>query len=84
MGTDELTLLREENARLKAELAETRHRWERELIVAKASLFAEQEAHEATKTRLRAALLRTLEAEDEVFSVKEDAAKAVQTLRDGR
>lgn len=84
MGTDELTLLREENARLKAELAETRHRWERELIVAKAALFTAQEEVEALKARLRTALLRTLEAEDAAFSVKEDAAKAVQTLRDGR
>lgn len=84
MGTDELTLLREENARLKAELAETRYRWERELIVAKASLFAAQEEVETMKARLRAALLRTLEAEDAAFSVKEEAAKAVQTLRDGR
>lgn len=85
MGTDdELTLLRAENARLKAELAEVRHRWERELIVAKASLLTAQEELEATKTRLRAALLRTIEAEDEVFSVREDAANAVRSLKDGR
>lgn len=84
MGIDELTLLREENARLKTELAETRHRWERELIVAKASLLAVQEELEAAKARLRAALLRSLEAEDEAFSVKEDAVKALQTLRNGR
>lgn len=81
---DELTLLRAENARLKAELAEVRHRWERELIVAKASLLTAQEELEATKTRLRAALLRTIEAEDEVFSVREDAANAVRSLKDGR
>ncbi len=85
MGTDdELTLLRAENARLKAELAEVRHRWERELIVAKASLLTAQEELEATKTRLRAALLRTIEAEDEVFSVREDAANAVRSFKDGR
>lgn len=85
MGTDdELTLLRAENARLKAELAEVRHRWERELIVAKASLLTAQEELEATKTRLRAALLRTIEAEDEVFSVREDAANVVRSFKDGR
>ncbi len=84
METDELTQLREENARLKAELAEVRHRWERELIVAKASLLTVQDELESAKARLRAALLRTIEAEDEVFAVREDAAKAVQTAREAR
>ncbi len=84
MGTDELTLLRAENARLKAELAETRHRWERELIVAKAALLAAQEETAAAKARLRAALLRSLKAEDEAFLVREDAANAVRAAKDGR
>ena len=81
MSTDELTLLREENARLKAELAEVRHQWERELILAKANLMTAQEELEITKGRLRDALLRSLEAEDEAFTVRDDAARAVGTLR---
>ncbi len=78
---DELTLLREENARLKAELVAMKHQWERELIVAKATALAIQEELDAAKERLRAALLRTIEAEDEVFNVREDAAKAVASAK---
>ncbi len=84
MSNDEVNLLREANAQLRAELADVRERWQRELIVAKASLLATQEELEATKARLRMALLRTIEAEDEVFSVREEAAKAVQAIKDGQ
>lgn len=79
MESDELTLLREENAKLKTDLVAMKHQWERELIIAKASLLTAQEEIEALKARLRASLLRTIEAEDEVFHVREDAARAVQT-----
>ncbi len=78
---DEVTRLREENVRLKAELVAMKHQWERELIVAKATTLAVQEELDAVKLRLRAALLRTIEAEDEVFNVREDAAKAVETAK---
>ncbi|MBQ9694622.1 MAG: hypothetical protein IJV69_07690 [Kiritimatiellae bacterium] len=78
---DELNQLREENARLTAELEATKYRWERELIVAKAQLLTVQEELDATKERLRLALLRNIAAEDEVFSVREDAAKVVEALR---
>lgn len=79
MAPDELTLLREENAKLKADLVAMKHQWERELIVAKASLLTAQEEIDALKGRLRAALIRTIEADDEVFHVREEAARAVQT-----
>ncbi len=81
MATDELVALREENAKLKAELVAMKHQWERELIVAKANGLALQEEIDALKERLRVSLLRTIEAEDEVFHVREDAAKAVQTAK---
>ena len=75
---DEVTALREENARLKAELAEVKQRWERELVVAKAALVNAQADLELMRERLRAAMLRTLEADDEVFGVREEAAEAVR------
>lgn len=78
---EELILLREENARLKDELHAVKNRWERELIVAKANLLATQEELDATKERLRLALVRNIVAEDEVFSVREDAAKVVAAIR---
>ena len=81
---DELTQLREENARLKAELETTKYRWERELVVAKAQLLTVQEELDATKERLRLAMLRNIEAEDEVYSVREDAAKVVEFIRQER
>lgn len=85
MATEnEIQQLREENARLTAALAATKAQWERELIVAKASLLATEEELEATKERLRLALLRNIVAEDEVFQVREDAAKVVETLRSER
>ncbi len=83
MDTEELERLREENARLKAELADIRSRWERELVIAKASLLAVQDELEAAKARLRSTLLRNIEAEDEVFHVREDAAQAVKTALEG-
>ncbi len=83
MDTEELERLREENARLKAELADIRSRWERELVIAKASLLAVQDELEAAKARLRTTLLRNIEAEDEVFHVREDAAQAVKTALEG-
>ena len=83
MDTEELERLREENARLKAELADIRSRWERELLIAKASLLAVQDELEAAKARLRTTLLRNIEAEDEVFHVREDAAQAVKTALEG-
>ena len=83
MDTEELERLREENARLKAELADIRSRWERELVIAKASLLAVQDELEAAKVRLRTTLLRNIEAEDEVFHVREDAAQAVKTALEG-
>jgi hypothetical protein len=78
---DEIKQLREENARLTAELHAVKERWERELIVAKANLLATQEELDATKERLRLALVRNIVAEDEVFSVREDAAKVVAAIR---
>ena len=78
---DDIQQLREENARLIAELAATKAQWERELIVAKARLLTTEEELEATKECLRLALLRNIVAEDEVFHVREDAAKVVETLR---
>ncbi len=83
MDTEELERLREENTRLKAELADIRSRWERELVIAKASLLAVQDELEAAKARLRTTLLRNIEAEDEVFHVREDAAQAVKTALEG-
>ena len=85
MATEnEIQQLREENARLTAALAATKAQWERELIVAKARLLATEEELEATKERLRLALLRNFVAVDEVFQVREDAAKVVETLRSER
>lgn len=83
MDTEELERLREENARLKAELSAVRSRWERELVIAKASLLAAQDELEATKARLRSTLIRNIEAEDEVFQVREDAAQAVKAALEG-
>lgn len=71
--------LQAENARLKAELATVKERWERELLIAKANLLTVQEELDAVKEHLRASLLRTIEAEDEAFNVRDDAAKAVQS-----
>lgn len=79
MTTDDIVALEKENARLKEEILYVRDRWERELIVAKAQILTLQEELEAMKARLRASLLRTIEADDEVFSVREEAAKAIQT-----
>ncbi len=79
MNAEEMTRLREENEQLKAELAAVKHRWERELVIAKASLMTVQDELDAVKARLRAALLRNIEAEDEVFRVREEAAQAVKT-----
>ena len=81
---DELTALREENARLKAELAETKQRWERELVVAKAALVNAQAETEIVRERLRAAMIRALEADDEVFGVREEAAEAIRRAGEGR
>ncbi|MDO5462716.1 MAG: hypothetical protein Q4F99_04445 [bacterium] len=78
MTTDDIVALEKENARLKEEILYVRDRWERELIVAKAQILTLQEELEAMKARLRASLLRTIEADDEVFSVREEAAKAIQ------
>lgn len=78
---DEIKQLREENARLTEALAVTKAQWERELIIAKARLLTAEEELEATKERLRAALLRNIVAEDEVFNVREDAAKAIESIR---
>ncbi len=83
MDTEELERLREENARLKAELSAVRSRWERELVIAKASLLAAQDELEATKARLRSTLIRNIEAEDEVFQVREDAAQALKAALEG-
>ncbi len=78
---EELTQLRAENERLTAELAAAKAQWERELIVAKARLLAVEEELDATKERLREALLRNIVAEDEVFHVREDAAKIIESIR---
>ncbi len=78
---DEIKQLREENARLTEALAVTKAQWERELIIAKARLLTAEEELEATKERLRAALLRNIVAEDEVFNVREDAAKVIESIR---
>ncbi|MDO4528167.1 MAG: hypothetical protein Q4C03_05230 [bacterium] len=78
MTIDDIVALEKENARLKEEILYVRDRWERELIVAKAQILTLQEELEAMKARLRASLLRTIEADDEVFSVREEAAKAIQ------
>ncbi len=78
---DEIKQLREENARLTEALAATKAQWERELIIAKARLLTAEEELEATKERLRVALLRNIVAEDEVFNVREDAAKAIESIR---
>lgn len=79
MESDELTALREENARLKAELATVKERWERELLIAKANLLTVQEELDTVKEHLRASLLRTIEAEDDAFNVRDEAAQAVKT-----
>ncbi len=63
---------------LTAELKRVRDQWQRELICAKAELLAVQEELLATKEKLHAALLRSMLSDDEVFHVKEDAAKALQ------
>ena len=77
----EIEALREENARLRAELAQVRHQWERELVVAKAALVTAQTEAETLRERLRAAIIRTLEADDEVFGVREEAAEALRVAR---
>lgn len=78
MESDEVQRLRAENAALKEELAVVKAQWERELIVAKASLLSTQEELEAARAKLRASLLRNIEAEDDVFNVREEAAQAVK------
>lgn len=80
METDRLVTLEKENARLKDEILHIRNRWERELIVAKAQILALEEELATMKERLRTSLLRTIQADDEVFSVREEAAKAIQTI----
>lgn len=80
MTIDDIVALEKENARLKEELIYVRDRWERELIVAKAQIITLQEELDAMKARLRASLLRTIEADDEVFAVREEAAKAIQAV----
>ena len=77
----EIEALRAENARLREELARVRHQWERELVVAKAALVTAQAEVEALRERLRAAMIRTLEADDEVFGVREEAAEAIRSAR---
>lgn len=72
---DEIKQLREENARLTAELASTKAQWERELIIAKAKLLTVEAELDAAKNRLREALLRSIAAEDKVFQAHEEAAK---------
>ena len=67
--------------RLREELARVRHQWERELVVAKAALVTAQAEVETLRERLRAAMIRTLEADDEVFGVREEAAEAVRSAR---
>lgn len=81
---DETTALREENARLRAELAEAKRRWQQELVVAKAALVNAQAEMELARERLRAAMIRTLEADDEVFGVREEAAEAVRRAGEAR
>lgn len=78
---EELAQLREANAALTAELAATKAQWERELIIAKARLLTAEEELAAAKERLRLALLRNIAAEDEVFHVRDDAAKALNAIR---
>lgn len=73
-----LAELKAENARLKAELATVKDRWERELLIAKANLLTVQEELDSVKEHLRAALLRTIEAEDDAFNVRDEAAQAVK------
>lgn len=77
----EIEALRAENARLREELARVRHQWERELVVAKAALVTAQAEVETLRERLRAAMIRTLEADDEVFGVREEAAEAIRSAR---
>lgn len=79
--SDELEALRAENVRLREELAQMRQRWERELVVAKAALVNAQAEMELMRERLRAAMIRTLEADDAVFGVREEAAEAVRVAR---
>lgn len=78
MSADKIAELMEENARLREEIKTIRDRWERELIVAKANLLMVQEELAMTKEHLRVSMLRTIEADDEVFNVREDAVKAIQ------
>jgi hypothetical protein len=75
---DEVKALREENARLTAELAATKAQWERELIVAKARLLTVEAELDAAKNQLREALLRSITAEDEVFQAREEANKTAR------
>ena len=82
MSYDELTRLREENARLRAEVAELKHLRERDASAAEASLKAAYAELETFKVRMRTALLRTIEAEDEVFNVREEAAAAIKTAKE--
>ena len=74
-----LAELKAENARLKAELVAVKDRWERELLIAKANLLTVQEELDAVKEHLRASLLRTIEAEDAAFNVRDEAAQAVKS-----
>ena len=74
-----LAELKAENARLKAELVAVKDRWERELLIAKANLMTVQEELDAVKEHLRASLLRPIEAEDEAFNVRDEAAQAVKS-----
>ncbi len=80
MSSDKVTELIEENARLREEIKMIRDRWERELIVAKANLLMVQEELTMTKEHLRLSMLRTIEADDEVFHVREDAANAIKAM----
>ncbi len=68
----------DEVAALRAELKQVRDQWQRELIIAKAELLATKEELQATKEKLHAALLRSILSDDEVFSVKDEAARALQ------
>ncbi len=78
---EEIAALRAENDALKAELKRTKDRWERELLIAKATLMTVQEELDATREHLRKAMLRTLAADDEVFDVRQDAVAALGARR---
>lgn len=81
--TEELAALRAENEALKAELKQTKDRWERELLIAKATLLTVREELDATREHLRKAMLRTIAADDEAFDIRQDAAAAVSAQRQG-